>query len=377
MEVDQLLVAGAISEIAAEEWDALHPGLPLLSHAWLSALEASGCVSSETGWQPFHLVLRSGQRLRAAMPLYLKSHSYGEYVFDWAWADAYARYGSSYYPKLLSAIPFTPVSGPRLLAEPGDIAAQALLLDGLKQLLQQHQLSSAHILFPEGQSQHLLQAAGWLRRDGVQFRWENTGYASFEAFLTTLSADKRKKIRQERSKLIKAGISVRRMTGDQISAADWDFFYQCYCNTYQQHRSTPYLNADFFKRIAEHMPQHLLMIMAEQEGEPVAAALNVYGSEALYGRYWGAIRMVPGLHFELCYYQGQEFCIEQGVRYFEGGAQGEHKLARGFKARPTCSYHHIAKDEFAAAIQRYLQLEAAHISEYVDELDERAPFRRR
>jgi predicted N-acyltransferase len=370
MEIE--IVAG-MRQIDPAQWDALTGDSPLLSHAFLSTLEDTHCVGPGTGWQPYLLIVRQESRITGAMPLYIKSHSYGEYVFDWAWADAYERNGLAYYPKLLSAIPFTPVSGARLFAHDPEI--QSLMLQVLLQQMQQHRLSSAHVLFPDEKSAEVLRNAGWLERTGVQFRWENNGYSNFEDFLTCLSHDKRKKIRQERKKLSQAGIKCKKIRGSEVTSEQWDFFYNCYENTYHQHRSTPYLTREFFHVLSKRLPQNVLLILAEQEGKPLAAAFNIFDRDNLYGRYWGAMAYVPGLHFELCYYQAQEFCIEEDIRYFEGGAQGEHKLARGFLPRPTRSFHKIAQPDFESAISEFVERESQGMDAYQDELEERTPFK--
>lgn len=372
MSIEIEIVAG-VSQVEPQEWDALTDGSPLLSHAFLSALEDTGCVGAGTGWQPYSILVWDTGKLVGAMPLYIKSHSYGEYVFDWAWASAYERSGMVYYPKLLCAIPFTPITGARLLS--AEVKTQALMLQVVIQQMEQHQLSSAHVLFPDDASAEVLKSAGWLERSGVQFRWENEDFTDFEDFLSRLSHDKRKKIHQERKKIINAGVVCKKLKGSDITPEQWDFFFKCYENTYHQHRSMPYLTREFFYALGERMPQNILLVIGEQTGEPIAAALNIYGDSALYGRYWGALRYVPGLHFELCYYQEQEFCIEQGIRYFEGGAQGEHKLARGFKPRPTRSFHKIAHPDFEAAIKNFVEHEAKGMDAYQDELEERAPYK--
>lgn len=366
-------MASSISAVDAVSWDALAAQMPLLSHAFLSALESSGAVSSATGWQPTPLLVFDEGKLVGGLPLYIKSHSYGEYVFDWAWADAYARNGLDYYPKLLSAIPFTPITSARLLASTPEI--QTLLVSALTKVMQQNALSSAHVLFPDTPSAQVLAAAGWLKRSGVQFRWHNHDYQSFDAFLHTLSHDKRKKIRQERNKVKAAGVECKRIKGQDITPAQWAFFYDCYQNTYHEHRSTPYLNLEFFQQIAKTMPQHILLVLAYRDNQPIAAALNIYDASALYGRYWGALDYVPNLHFELCYYQAQEFCIAEKIEFFEGGAQGEHKLARGFEPRPTCSFHQIAHAGFSTAIAEFVAREAEGVAAYTDELEQRAPFK--
>lgn len=368
-----LEITDSIQQINAQDWNDLVGDMPLLSHAFLSALERSGSVGKGTGWQPYPMLVHEDGKLVGALPLYIKNHSYGEYVFDWAWADAYERSGLNYYPKLLSAIPFTPITSQRLLGSKPEV--KALMLEALTDIMHKHQLSSAHILFPDDDSAELLKKAGWLQRNGVQFRWENESYTDFESFLSTLSHDKRKKIRQERKKVVASGVECQRIKGADISVEQWDFFYQCYENTYLEHRSTPYLTPAFFQEIGQSMPQNILLILASVNGKPIASALNIYHQHAIYGRYWGALAYVPNLHFELCYYQAQEFCITENIRYFEGGAQGEHKLARGFKPRPTCSFHQIAHPDFADAIQNFVQKESQGIAAYTTELEERAPFK--
>lgn len=368
-----LEITDSIQQINAQDWNDLVGDMPLLSHAFLSALERSGSVGKGTGWQPYPMLVHEDGKLVGALPLYIKNHSYGEYVFDWAWADAYERSGLNYYPKLLSAIPFTPITSQRLLGSKPEV--KALMLEALTDIMHKHQLSSAHILFPDDDSAELLKKAGWLQRNGVQFRWENESYTDFESFLSTLSHDKRKKIRQERKKVVASGVECQRIKGADISVEQWDFFYQCYENTYLEHRSTPYLTPAFFQEIGQSMPQNILLILASVNGKPIASALNIYHQHAIYGRYWGALAYVPNLHFELCYYQAQEFCIAENIRYFEGGAQGEHKLARGFKPRPTCSFHQIAHPDFADAIQNFVQKESQGIASYTTELEKRAPFK--
>ena len=367
----------SINQISAADWDALvfgnaGDGTPLLSHAFLRALENSGSVGKGTGWNPHPLLVKQAEQLVGAMPLYLKSNSYGEYVFDWAWADAYQRSGLDYYPKLLSAIPFSPITSTRLL---GSNEAQLLMIEALENTLHQNKLSSAHVLFPEQACAQLLEAAGWLKRTGVQFRWQNKNYHDFEEFLATLSHDKRKKIHQERKKIANAGVVCKQVKGADATEKDWDFFYQCYSNTYAEHHSTPYLKRAFFSEIGLTMPQNILLIMAEIDNKPVACTLNIYNQNTLYGRYWGATQFISGLHFELCYYQAQMFCIAEKIEFFEGGAQGEHKLARGFEPRSTCSYHKIAHPDFEKAIKEFLKREQAGIAAYTNELEERAPFK--
>ena len=363
----------SFSELSPISWDALTDGTPLLSHAFLLALEESGSIGQGTGWMPRPLIVLQNDQLVGAMPLFLKSHSYGEYVFDWAWADAYEQSGMRYYPKLLSAIPFSPVTSTRLLTR--DDATKTLMIEALETTMIQHKLSSAHVLFPDHEDARIFEAAGWLKRTGVQFRWQNNAYQNFEAFLNTLSHDKRKKIHQERKKVAQAGVVCRTVKGADATEQDWDFFYRCYCNTYAEHHSTPYLTRRFFSEIGKSMSQNILLIVAEIAGNPIASTLNIYNRTTLYGRYWGAVRFISGMHFELCYYQAQQFCIDEGIEYFEGGAQGEHKLARGFEPRPTSSYHKIAHPDFEAAIKAFLRREQTGIAAYTTELEVRAPFK--
>ncbi|MCG5260205.1 GNAT family N-acetyltransferase [Cupriavidus gilardii] len=375
-----------LADIAPAEWDGLlaqQPGrTPFLRHAFLHALHASGSASDDTGWSPRYLTLwkdaADGERLAAAMPLYAKAHSYGEYVFDWAWADAYAQNGLEYYPKWLAAIPFTPVQGTRLLAE--NALARELLLQVALTLAEQSQLSSLHVLFPDDAEAALMEQAGMLMRHGVQFHWTNPGYPDFEAFLATLSQKKRKNIRAERRRVAEAGITFRQLRGMQIGPDDWRLFHRCYRQTYREHRSTPYLNLDFFERIGAAMPEHLLLVIAQREGRDIAASLLVFDDDAdvstLYGRYWGALEHHPCLHFETAYYQPLAFCIEHGIRTFEGGAQGEHKMARGFLPVATRSAHWLAHPAFADAVERFLARERAGIDAYLDELNDRTPYAR-
>jgi predicted N-acyltransferase len=375
-------IISSLSEIGATAWDALlakqDAPNPFLSYAFLHALHETGCASIKSGWQPQFLTLWSDQQpdapqLVAAMPLYGKMHSYGEYVFDWAWADAYERHGLSYYPKLLSAIPFTPVTGTRLLAI--DEAARSALITALTAVQGNSEASSTHVLYPPEQQAKQLQQNGFMLRSGVQFHWLNPGYASFDEFLDTLERKKRKNIRAERRKVTEQGITFRQVRGADASDADWRFFNRCYAHTYAAHHSTPYLNLAFFQRIGAEMPQHILLIIAERDGAPIASSLVIHDGTTLYGRYWGAIEEVPCLHFETAYYQPLEFCITNKIACFEGGAQGEHKMARGFLPQKTWSAHWLAHPSFADAIERFLQRENGGIASYIDELTERNPFR--
>lgn len=370
-------ILSSLAEAGEAAWSALLAAQgesnPFLSYAFLHALHESGSACADTGWQPQYLALWRGEELAAAMPLYVKDHSYGEYVFDWAWAEAYQRNGIEYYPKLLSAIPFTPVTGGRLLARDGE--ARAALLAFLQAQQQSSGMSSTHILYPPQEQAALLEQHGFLLRSGVQFHWLNQGYADFEQFLATLEHKKRKNIRAERRKVQEAGVTLRRVRGVDASEADWRFFHRCYANTYAEHRSSPYLNLDFFLRIGATMPEQVLLVLAERDGSNIAASLVFYQGDTLYGRYWGAMEHVPCLHFETAYYQPLEFCIAEGIAVFEGGAQGEHKMARGFLPQKTYSAHWLAHPSFADAVQRFLERETGGIDHYLDELNERTPFR--
>ena len=366
-------VVDALTAVTAGEWDSLAGDDPFLSHEFLSALHESGCASPATGWTPQYILLRKNGALEAAMPLYLKTHSYGEYVFDWAWADAYYRHGVEYYPKLLSAVPFTPVTGPRLLAAT-DEARDRLIVAALA-LARELKVSSLHCLFATRQEAQSMIARGMMPRTTIQFHWANRGYASFDEFLQTFSHDKRKKVRQERRKVADAGIRFKWLEGDEIRERDWAFFNRCYRQTYREHGSSPYLNLEFFSRIGRTMPRHTVMIVAERDGAAIASSLNLRGPGRLCGRYWGALQHHSALHFETCYYQGIDYCISRGIATFEGGSRGEHKLARGLLPVETCSAHWLARPEFADAIGKFLEREATGLEGYVDELNERSPFK--
>ncbi|WP_321783742.1 GNAT family N-acetyltransferase [Paraburkholderia sp. J94] len=378
-------ILGSPAEIDAAEWNALlarqAQPTPFLRHEFLTALDATGCAAPDAGWAPQFVTLtdtRTGQ-LAAAAPVYLKGHSYGEYVFDWAWADAYKRNGLEYYPKLLCAVPFTPVQGTRLLAD--DDTARRHLAATLLAFAEQAEVSSLHVLFPPEDDARALTDLGMMQREGVQFHWLNNGYRDFDDFLSTLEQKKRKNIRAERRKVRDAGVTLRRVRGEDICDEDWRFFSRCYRQTYREHFSSPYLNLDFFRMIGASMPENLLLVIAEYEGKPIASSLVVYQRGAdgrggtLYGRYWGALEHVPCLHFETAYYQPLEFCIEEKLDVFEGGAQGEHKMARGFMPTVTRSAHWLAHPAFADAVARFLDSETNQIHAYMHELNEHNPFR--
>jgi len=369
--MERLRVVESLAGVPAEAWNALSGGDPFTSHEFLSALIDTGCASARSGWRPQIVLLERDGRLAGAMPLFLKSHSYGEYVFDWAWADAYRRHGLEYYPKLLCAVPFTPVTGPRLLAvERADREALAAAACAMAR-----DVSSLHVLFPTAAEAALLEGQGLLLRRTVQFHWRNEAYADFAEFLSRMTRHRRKVIRQERRRVQAAGVSFRWLRGAEIARENWEFFEHCYRRTYAAHRSSPYLSLEFFLRLGATLPQHLLLVLAERAGRPVAASLNVVAGDTLWGRYWGATEHIPLLHFECCYYQAIEYAIAHRLRAFEGGAQGEHKLFRGLLPVETHSAHWLAHPAFASAIEDYLKRESAGIARYVDELNEHSPFR--
>ena len=414
-------------DVDAAAWNALlaqqnHP-TPFLRHEYLAALHESGSATPRTGWTPRFMTLWEDNTLVAACPLYLKNHSYGEYVFDWAWASAYEQHGVPYYPKAVVAVPFTPVPGTRLLARDG--ATRALLLQAVRQWCEQEGVSSVHMLFASGDDVQSGAEQDWMLRHTVQFHWKNvaptlgTGvyslpqagegppaspgrgalaalgrpgvgsnhFTDFDHFLASLSQDKRKKIRQERRRVAEAGVHFRWSRGADISAADWDFFYRCYERTYLEHGNPPYLTRDFFARMAAHMPEAWLLFVAERDGRPIATSLIAIGAIpsggsgqkdsnlVAYGRYWGALERVDCLHFEACYYQPLQWCIAHGVQRFEGGAQGEHKMARALLPVQATSAHWLAHPAFAEAVERFLEREGAGVEGYLQELQARSPFK--
>ncbi len=372
-ETYRLEIVDSLREADPGQWNALAGNHPLLSHAFLHAMHESGSASERSGWAPRYLLLREGGVLLGAVPLYLKSHSYGEYVFDWAWADAWNRAGREYYPKLLSAIPFTPVTGPRLMAASAEI--RRVLVAGVLQFAREADVSSFHCLFPSEAEAREFEDEGLMLRRTVQFHWHNPGYTDFDDFLAGMNHEKRKKVKQERRRLRDEGVSFAWKVGHEIGEDDWRFFAQCYNDTYRRHHSTPYLNLDFFLRIGETMPDNLLLAVGSQDGTRVCSALDVFSADALYGRYWGTTRYIPGLHFEACYYQAIEFCIDRKIGRFEGGAQGEHKLARGLEPVTTFSAHWVGDPAFDQAVRRFVARESNQIAAYVNELAEHSPFK--
>ena len=376
-------------DVDAAVWNTLlaqqtHP-TPFMRHEYLVALHKSGSATPRTGWLPRFMTLWNGDTLMAACPLYVKNHSYGEYVFDWAWANAYEQHRVPYYPKAVIAVPFTPVPGSRLLARDAD--ARALLVRAVCQWCEDENISSLHVLFASDDDVHTSTQQDLMLRHTVQFHWKNEDYQDFDHFLASLAQDKRKKIRQERRRVADAGVRFRWSRGADISAADWDFFYRCYERTYLEHGNPPYLTRDFFARMAAHMPEAWLLFVAERNGQPIASsliAIDAYTSSAsgqkeqkliAYGRYWGALERVDCLHFEACYYQPLQWCIDHGVQRFEGGAQGEHKMARALLPVQATSAHWLAHPAFAEAVERFLAREDVGITAYLEELEGRTPFR--
>ena len=404
-------------DIAAADWNALlalqAQPTPFMRHEYLAALHESGSATPRTGWTPRFLSLWQGDVLWAACPLYVKSHSYGEYVFDWAWANAYAEHGLPYYPKAVVAVPFTPVPGTRLMAR--NCEARAALVQALRDWCTQAGVSSLHLLFADDTDMDACKAAGLMQRQTVQFHWKNVAptlgtavsslppegalaalgrpgggsvaYRDFDDFLSCLSQEKRKKIRQERRRVADAGVRFEWRQGTDIASSDWDFFYRCYERTYLEHGNPPYLTRDFFRRMAAHMPEAWLLFIAERNGQQIASSLiaisaypssvtgQKYSEFVAYGRYWGALERVDCLHFEACYYQPLQWCIAHGVQRFEGGAQGEHKMARALLPVPTHSAHWLAHPAFADAVGHYLEREGVGMANYLEQLQARNPLR--
>lgn len=398
-----LQISDALDPTQATAWDALlqtqPQPTPFMRHAYLAALEHSGSATPRTGWTARWFTLWQGHALQAACVLYLKPHSWGEYVFDWAWANAYQRHGLAYYPKAVVAVPFTPVPGTRLLAR--DAHARVALLQAVVEWCREQDLSSLHLLFAAPEDIQAARDAGLMLRPTVQFHWTNavptTGavperpFRDFGDFLATLAQDKRKKIRQERRRVAQAGVRFRVLPGSEITPADWDFFYRCYERTYAEHGNPPYLTRDFFARMAANMPEAWALFLAERDGRPIASSLiatSAYPASArgqsdsqpqpqrvAYGRYWGALERVDCLHFEACYYQPLDWCIAHGIHRFEGGAQGEHKMARALLPVQTTSAHWLAHPAFAEAVDRFLERESEGMAHYLADLQARTPFK--
>jgi len=372
-------ILNSFASVEAADWDALdHGGNPFLTPAFLGSLEASGVLGPDSGWIPQHLALYENSRLVAFAPTYVKSHSHGEFVFDWAWADAYRRHGLSYYPKLLTGLPYSPVGGTRLLLRRGYDHPEDLrreLVDLAIATCEQLACSSWHCNFVTDEDAAALAQAGLLERQDWQFHWANAAYRDFDAFLETLRSRKRKNIRRERRQVSEAGVEFRWLDGTTAQPADLDFVYRCYRRTFEQYGNHAALNRDFFSRLAAGLRDRFLVSIARIGEEPLAMSLFLAGDSHLYGRYWGCLCEVPGLHFEAAYYQGIEYCIRHGLRVFESGAQGEHKIARGFVPTRTRSFHHIREPAFREAIARYLEREANWSEDYGMELEQHLPYR--
>lgn len=371
-------ICHSITEIDAAQWDrcALGSGVynPFTSHAFLLALEESGSVGRDTGWQPFHVAVEDGDTLIGVVPLYLKNHSQGEYVFDYAWADAWHRAGHSYYPKLQSSIPFTPATAPKLLCADNSEANQQLLLDACLQVAEQAKVSSLHMTFlPKAQWQQAADA-GLLQRMDQQFHWHNASYASFDEFLGQLASKKRKNLKRERREALANDITVHWLTGDELEESHWDAFYQFYLDTGSRKWGSPYLTRDFFSRASTSMAKDILLIMAERQGRYIAGALNFIGSDTLFGRNWGCIEDHRFLHFEVCYYQAIDFAISRGLKRVEAGAQGGHKVVRGYLPEATYSAHWIADPGFRDAVARFLDEERRYVAEDIEHVEQRSPF---
>jgi len=364
----------SLAGIPAADWDALHDGRnPFVSHAFLSGLEETGCLREEWGWAPCHLGLWNGESLIAAAPGYLKSNSHGEFVFDHAWAHAYAQHGLDYYPKWLGAAPYSPVTGPRLLAR--DDAHRSPLLESIVDFVRKTGLSSAHVNFHE-EAEDAAFDAEWLLREDVQYHWRNdAGWETFDDFLAAMDHKHRKNIRQERRKAREGGISFRIVHGDEASDADLAAMHGFYLRTFADYGNSPALTPDFLHHLARSMPRQLVLVLGERAGEPVSGALCLRGGDTLYGRYWGASEQVPGLHFETCYYQGIDYCLREGLSRFEPGAQGEHKIARGFLPAIVRSRHRIADPRFAAALRDWCRDERRGVREYAAMLASHSPFK--
>jgi predicted N-acyltransferase len=380
-------VQDSMRNISALAWDSLlstqADANPFMRHAYLSALELSGSACTETGWSPRVVTVRRKEQLdgtsandalAAAAVLYVKNHSYGEYVFDWAWADAYHRHGLDYYPKAVASVPFTPVPGARLMANSLD--SKALLIETIETLADAEKWSSLHILFLSENDLQATQKAGWLSRYTVQFHWNNQHYLDFENFLSHLSQEKRKKIRQERKKVHEAGVTFETLEGIAIQKSDWDFFYKCYSQTYFEHGNAPYLNRDFFEHMQKDMPENWTLFIASRNGQRIACSLIAIHNKVAYGRYWGALERVDCLHFEACYYQPIAWCIANEYQRFEGGAQGEHKMARALLPVKASSAHRLSHPAFADAVERYLEQEGRGIAAYLDNLEARSPLKK-
>jgi predicted N-acyltransferase len=376
MEVKQI---HGMTQVDCADWDRLAgEANPFLRHAFLLALEQSASVCEQTGWSPAHLLVMEGDEPVAVMPLYLKHHSWGEYVFDHQWAQAYRQHGIDYYPKWLTAIPLTPCQGERIITNPGvdPLEVMRVLLAFIKQLSEQQGISSWHCLFPVEQQAEQLRSLGLSIREGVQFHWFNRGYRDFDDFLQTLSASKRKMIKRERRRVVEQGAHLSRIAGPEVSDEQWRLFFQFYTMTYLKKGARPYLNLAFFQQLAATMGEQLLLVLAVRDGDTIAAALSFIGGDTLYGRYWGCRDEYNSLHFEACYYQGLDYCIEHGLTRFDSGAQGEHKISRGFEPITTYSAHWLKDARFAQAVGHFLAREQKNVRLYKQDAASYLPFKR-
>lgn len=369
----------SIHDIPAKQWNALSGiDYPFLRHEFLAALEDSHCTGGKSGWDAQHIGVYDRQQLIAVMPMFLKTHSYGEYVFDWSWASAYQRYGVAYYPKLVSAIPFTPAWGPRLASNPevNRLEIMDVIANSLSNRLSCGEVSSAHVLFCDADDCAAWEQRGGMQRLGVQYHWFNNNYRDFDDFLAEFASRKRKNLRKERQKVLEQGLTLRTLEGTEIDAECWRRFYYFYRTTYAKRSGHGgYLSQDFFIKIGHTLPEHIVMVLAEHEGETVAGALNFRSSNTLYGRYWGCTREFDQLHFEACYYQGIEYCIKHGLQRFDPGAQGEHKIQRGFQPTDTWSNHWIADPQFRDAIRNFCEEESRQLQEYKKDAASYLPFK--
>jgi predicted N-acyltransferase len=376
----QIKLINQLDDIPAADWNALEGGMtnPFLRHEFLTGLERYDCVGENWGWLPQHLALYDGKQLVGAVPMYLKYNSYGELVFDWSWAEAYQRAGLRYYPKLVVAVPYSPVTGPRLLMREDidrERVADTLIQQALE-LAEEMQVSSLHWLFPHDADIKRLERNGLMRRTGTQFHWHNRGYSSFDDFLATFNAQKRKKLKRERRRVAEQGISIEVLDGHQATPEHWQVFHHFYRSTFDKRGGYPTLSEDFFRHIGQTLPESIVLVLARYEGRYVAGALSLCSSDTLYGRHWGCEEEFHSLHFELCYYQGLDYCIEHGLQRFEPGAQGEHKVGRGFEPVPTWSAHWLAHPTFSNAVNDYLQHEQQAMQSYMQELEAHLPFKR-
>jgi len=379
-------IIGSLEEVSAGEWNALSEDYPFTRHEFLVALERHHCVGKQYGWYPQYIIIRDpglsgpGQaqgKLVGAIPMYLKDNSYGEFVFDFAWAEAYSRSGLKYYPKLVVAMPYTPATGPRLLVNKGpqQDEIESLLIRAALQHAENTHVSSLHFLFTDDRTTKLLEAQGLMRRIDCQFQWENNNYQNFDDFLSTFSAQKRKKVKRERRHVAEADIDIEILSGHDITPSQWETFHYFYQIPFYTKSGTPTLSLDFFKEIGETMPENIVLMLAKHQGRYVAAALNFCSGHTLYGRHWGSDQQFHSLHFELCYYRGIDYCIENGLRRFEPGAQGEHKISRGFMPTPTYSAHWLSHPEFRSAIDDFLGREKRAMEDYIDTLHTHSPYK--